>query len=250
MSDDFSLIRDRSVRLFTFLRKFVEARSKVIRSLDSYESVLWGNDLPNAPEVYSIAKKSDNPPSDPDLWFEVKKPDLKDPPSPPAEIESWLDPTDLSDSKLDHPVLLEQIPGDQVRTASKSDGASGSSATVLRLADHPQVLRVHEKYVKEKWRPWAERDCQHRAVLEIYTKLFSMYQMQQRFRESHELVVGFGLLTWKPAGTYEIKRHVLTVQAELSFNALKGVISLRLGGDAARLSLQDADDGAKLTLLR
>ncbi len=105
---------------------------------------------------------------------------------------------------------------------------------MLRLADHPQVLRVHEKYVKEKWRPWAERDCQHRAVLEIYTELFSMYQKQQRFRESHEVVVGFGLLTWKPAGTYEVKRHVLTVQAELSFNALKGVISLRLGGNGAQ----------------
>src|SRR5215510_13763443 len=97
MSDDFSLIRDRSVRLFTFLRKFVEARSKVIRSLDLYVSVLWGNDFPDAPEVYSIAKRSDNLTSDPDLWFEVKKPDLKDPPSPSAEIEFWLDPTDLSD---------------------------------------------------------------------------------------------------------------------------------------------------------
>src|SRR5262249_59813100 len=102
-----------------------------------------------------------NPRSDPASYFETKRPDLKAPPSPPAEIESWLDPNDLSDSDLDPPGLLEQIPGDQLRTASKSDGASGSSTTVLRLADHPQVLRVHEKYVKEKWRPWAERDCQH-----------------------------------------------------------------------------------------
>ena len=43
------LDRDRAIRLFTFLKRLSELRTKQIRSIDEYERVLWIADIPAEP---------------------------------------------------------------------------------------------------------------------------------------------------------------------------------------------------------
>lgn len=43
------VLRSRAVALYTFLREFVELRSQIVRTVDSYEEVLWLADIPKEP---------------------------------------------------------------------------------------------------------------------------------------------------------------------------------------------------------
>ena len=39
-------VRKRAIALYTFLKEFTELRMEIIRSLDSYEQVLWLHSVP------------------------------------------------------------------------------------------------------------------------------------------------------------------------------------------------------------
>ena len=39
-------IRDRAIRLFTFLRELTELRTTTVRNCDQYEKVIWFDDIP------------------------------------------------------------------------------------------------------------------------------------------------------------------------------------------------------------
>jgi hypothetical protein len=68
--------------------------------------------------------------------------------------------------------------------------------------------------------------------------LFSIYQKQQKLGEAYEAVLGLGLLTWKTANGHEIRRHVITAQIVLMFDAVRGVIGVRAAPEGAKPRLE------------
>lgn len=230
-------VRDRAIRLFTFLRELTELRTKTIRTLDHYEKVLWFNDVPRETGCYCIAWSQADDEEKADVWVEIKKPRLKAAPKVPDVLEPWLDPREVTNSSREFPELRERIvvslPGD----ANKE--ATGEARTVVReLTECPEVKPLWERYVEEQWWPWAEEDRRLQAVQTIYTDLFAIYQKQQRLGEAYEVVLGLGYLTWKTTNGHEVKRHIITAQTSLTFDAARGVITLGPAGEGAKPTLE------------
>lgn len=90
-------IRDKAIGLFTYLRELTQLRSKVIRSLDQYEDVLWLSDIPREQECFTRGWGASRYEDD-EIWIEIRKPKLPAIPSVPSELRPWVKDADLVDS--------------------------------------------------------------------------------------------------------------------------------------------------------
>ena len=188
--------RERAVALYSFLKEFSQLRAKTIRDISRYEQdgqVIWAADIPQEQGCHCIAwhrDSADTSSSDAsdEVWLEIRKPRLTRPPEPPPSVQEWVRREQLNDSSLELPELWPTLPADSADDPQ------------ICLDDHPEARDVWDAYIVDHWWPWAELDRRERAVQEVYTDLFSMFQRQQRLGESFEVVFGLGLLSWAPDG--------------------------------------------------
>ncbi|MEZ4504447.1 MAG: hypothetical protein R2848_01005 [Thermomicrobiales bacterium] len=104
--------------------------------------------------------------------------------------------------------------------------------------DHPELQVLLDEYLSKHWIPWAERDRVDRKIKSTYETLFTIYQTQQRSGEQFEVILGLGLLSWQPREGESVNRHLITVPAGVSFDALTGAISIVPGPDGAEVTLE------------
>ncbi|MFQ5804421.1 MAG: AAA domain-containing protein, partial [Candidatus Methylomirabilales bacterium] len=227
-------VREQAIRLFMFLRELTELRTKTIRTSDQYEKVLWFNDFPREPGCHCIAW---SPVEEYEVWLEIKKPRLKAPPERSEALKPWLDPREVEDSSREFPVLRERITVNVPGEADK-DGRVEPRTVFKELEESPEIKSLWEYYVEEKWQPWAEEDRRLQAVQKVYTDLFSIYQKQQRLGELYEVVLGLGYLTWRTPSGNEVKRHIISAQTSIIFDAVRGVIRVGLAGEGAKPTLE------------
>src|SRR5438067_9696174 len=98
-------VRDRAVRLFTFLREYTQLRASTALTTDAYDEAIWLADVPGLPGCACAAVE---PTRDGEVWLEVRKPRLAPSPRPPEPLRVWLERWD--DSTPDAPPLRESIP--------------------------------------------------------------------------------------------------------------------------------------------
>jgi REase_MTES_1575/AAA domain len=247
-------VRDRAVRLFTYLREYTQLRARTVLTTDDYEEVIWLGDVPRLPGCFSAAFE---PTRDGEVWLEVRKPRLQPLPPPPTELEPWLDRDRLGDSSLDEPPLREAIFASDTLSADDTliadDALSAGSALtepgpataddgapvpVVQLADRPEIRAAWDDYVRTQWAPWAERDRVLQQVQRIYADLFRIHQTQQRLGEAYEVALGLGHLVWRTPSDAVVSRHVLVAQADVRFDADRGVITVMAAADGARPALE------------
>ena len=229
--------RDRAIALYTFLKEFVQLRTKTIRDIARYEQdgeVIWAADIPRERGCHCIAWHRNTPdasdgdaPDAPDeVWVELRKPRLTRPPEPPESVHPWVRREQLDDSSLERPELFPDLPGE-----SDED-------PVIELDDHPEVQDAWDAYIEGRWRLWAEQDRRERAVQSVYTDLFSVFQRQQRLGESFEVVFGLGFLTWSAPDGHMVRRHLVTAHVTVSFDTERGALTVTPAGEGARPSLE------------
>jgi very-short-patch-repair endonuclease len=229
-----TLVRDKAVRLFTYLKELTELRSDVRRNCDEYDQVVWWAEIPREKECYCAAWDLGRDAAYDD-WLRVERPRRRRPPTPPPVLAPWLSERDIADASQDAP----QLKGSIVEELGSTDAATGESETaVRRLEDCPTVKRQWELYVENHWLPWAIEERRLQPVQSIYNEIFAAYQNQERMGEAYEVVVGVGLLTWHPPHGPEIKRHIAVAQAAIEFDSKTGVITVGLPADGARLTLE------------
>ena len=184
--------RDRAIRLFTYLRELTEVRSPVVRDCDTYDKRLWLSDIPREPECRCAAWTGD----DDVPWLSIERPKMAAPPQPPAPLRHWLDLAAIDQSSGSGPTLKE--------TAVQLDPGPGGPVTkVLHLREHPSVRAAWENYMGRDWRPWAQEHRRLQRVQVVYNSLFEIYQQQQRFGESYEVVLGQDCSFGSPTPTSE-----------------------------------------------
>ncbi len=217
------VMRDRAVRLFTFLRELTELRTKTIRRWEQYEQVLWFQDIPREAGCHCIAWPGVDLDEHAEAWVEVRKPRFKAPPKPPAVAIPWVNLKQVSDSTRESPEIREIT----VDVAKTHDGGSEEIVTnVQQLSEHPEVRSAWQDYLAQQWTPWAEEDRRVQRVQAVYTDLFTVYQRQQRLGEAYEVVVGLGYLTRSGQSSNPVKRHLVTARASISFDSNRGVITV------------------------
>jgi hypothetical protein len=104
-----------------------------------------------------------------------------------------------------------------------------------RLEEHPEVQLAWDRYIKDKWLPWAEEHNAWEKVHKAYSTLFAIHQEQLRLGEEYELVLGLGLLTWQTHTGQRVRRHLIVADAILEFEARLGKFTVRPHTEGAKL---------------
>src|ERR1041385_4924270 len=193
-------VRDRAVRLFTFLREYTQLRASTALTTDAYDEAIWLADVPGLPGCVCAAVE---PTRDGEVGLGVRKPRLTPAPRPPEPLRPWLERWD--DSATAAPALRESIP--DLEAVPQEDEEAGPRPPLL-VTDHPEVQAAYDEYVAREWRPWAERDRPLQRAQRIYTDLFRLHQSQQRLGEAYEVVMGIGLLAWRTPSGEVVRRHL------------------------------------------
>ncbi|OLS40818.1 AAA domain-containing protein [Bacillus sp. MRMR6] len=212
--DSATLNKDRTVRLFHYLKELSLLKAPLILDLQQFENIFWIGDIPDEPECLSPI----NDEGVKETWLEVKKPTLPVFPKPPAPISQWLETTKKIDNTKIEPKLKEVIPNSNYQ----EDGLD--EVKLLSLKDYPDITSSFDYYISSKWKPWQSEALRAERIQEIYEKLFTIYQKQKKLGEQFELVIGIGLLNWETANSHKVHRHLLTVTCSFEFDSNNGVI--------------------------
>jgi len=160
---------------------------------------------------------------------------LVQPPGCPPALQRWVAFEDIANSSLTTLRLLESIPR---QTDDEAEQPLNQNEDVDFGQDHPELNDILTEYIDSRWKPWAEQDRIDRKIKSTYETLFSIYQIQQRSGEQFEIVLGMGLLLWQPRDGARVRRHLITLPAGVSFDALTGSISVVPGPDGAGAVLE------------
>jgi hypothetical protein len=222
--------RDRAIRLFEYLKRLAELRTRTVRDLDEYTEVVWFAEVPSEPECRVATGVR---PADPARWLTLERPRRVRPPELPEVLAPWLDRRELEDSDG------EPAPHPEAELVAVYRGADGEVERLERraLTDHPEVPVAWHRY-RGRWERWAAEDRRQAPVYQLYKRLFDVEQLGNQLGEQFETVLGVGLLTWAgPSGV--ARKHLLTMPAELRFDAETGRIAVGPPEDGARLTLEE-----------
>ena len=225
---------EKTVRLVDYLLRLATLRTRLVRDIAEYEQALWVSSIPHEWGCFTQAWGRDEEHAS-DEWLEVqirREPEL---PAVPVQCKEWVNLATLrnkDDLPEPLPEITLQIPNPDWRDGSDQPE---SIPRTERLEDHPEVQRVWDRYVEEKWLPWAEEHNAWEKVHRVYSALFAIYQSQLRLGEEYELVVGLGLLTWQTPTGQRVRRHLVVADAVLEFEARLGKFTVRPHTEGAKL---------------
>jgi hypothetical protein len=222
--------RDRAVRLFEYLKRLAELRARTVRDVAEYTEVLWFDEIPAEPECRAVTRV---PPSDPLAWLTLERPRRVPPPEVPEVLVPWVDRSELEDSGAE--------PGPRavawLEVTYQGADSEVERTEQHRIEDHPEVGEAWARYAS-RWGRWAAEDRRLKPVYEVYKRLFDVEQLGNQLGEQFETVLGIGLLSWSAPGA-TVRRHLLTMPAEVRFHAESGRISAGQPADAARLGFEE-----------
>jgi hypothetical protein len=222
--------RDRAIRLFEYLKRLAELRTHTVRDLDEYTEVVWFAEVPSEPECRVATGVR---PADPARWLTLERPRRVRPPELPEALVAWVDQRELEDSDGEPALRAE------AELVAVYQGADGEVERLERhfLTDHPEVSVAWHRY-RGRWERWAAEDRRLAPIYRLYKRLFDVEQLSNQLGEQFETVLGVGLLTWAgPSGV--ARKHLLTMPAELRFDAETGRIAVGRPEDGARLTVEE-----------
>ncbi len=228
METNEDLNKDRGTRLIDFLGKLNQLRRKIYTDVNQYENLVWFHEIPRDPRYCFTQAWGPNEDYDQDIWALVKKYDEPKIPKIPQKCNQWVDQNTLRGTE-DFPTLFpsinieEEVPNpDWDSDDPQNQDEYITTIKTLNLTDHPEISEEWDRYVEQKWLPWSDLHRKWEEVQNIYSQLFSIYQQQQKLGEEYELVLGVGLLTWKPTTGNPVRRHLITSKADLVFDTKSG----------------------------
>lgn len=207
---------DEAKNLFEYLAQVQRVRETPVRTTKQYETVFWLGDFPTHNAVQSAHRAAD-PAAEDDL-FSVDRVLRIDPPVPPDGVSAWI-AGDLADPNTE-PVLLEWVDASAVPTCVPRMAGDGPSEKVL-LGDEPGVRAAANEFLAA-WKSWAAVEQSDRPVRDLYTNLFAAHQTAVSHSESFELVLGVGVLSWRPDDHEAVQRHLVTFPAQITFDEATG----------------------------
>ncbi len=101
-------IKNKAIRLIDYLTELALLRSKVVRDISAYQSVLWLHEIPQELEYCFTQAWGTNEEFDENIWIEVKKYDEPILDEIPEICQKWVDRSTLRNTK-DIPELLSSI---------------------------------------------------------------------------------------------------------------------------------------------
>ncbi len=197
--------RDRLLKVFEFLKAYLDLRFPPVRDIGQQMRTLWLKDLPQhtSIEVFRNAVNADEQSEDSDIILRITRPSLTNCPSPPGPIAEWIKSgwQDI-DGKLEfHPS----------RNVLEKDGR----ARIERFEEVPQRPTLFRRWQQERGE-WQENERPARRALAVFQTVYEWFGIHEREAERIELLVADGLLNCSDvAGNFN--HQVLLQRLELEF---------------------------------
>ncbi len=226
--------RDKAIRLVDYLARIAQLQTKVIRSIDEYQEVLWLNDVPRQKGCFTQAwgRSEDH---DSDVWIEIQGRREPESPSVPDLCKDWVKTESLHDTS-DIPELLAEITVFVDNPDWTEDSEQPQSVpNTKRLEDYPKVQNEWDSFINGPWISWQNEHDVWTAIHKVYSQLFAIRQEQTRLGEEYALALGLGLLIWQSPSGQRIRRHLLVADAMLEFEAALGKFTVKPHAEGAKL---------------
>ena len=208
--------REKITRVFRYLEALNQHRNPPKRQIQEQPWHLWLHDLPVHSSIKQTAAKAGSAKTksgdgqaeaaaNATFSLRVQRPQLTQPPEPPNEILSWLEPG------WDDPSNLACV----VESREEPQG-NGTTLTVQFSADPARLASLR------RWAPlrdeWARTEKPARQAMRLFETFYSLYGRIDREAERVELVLGDGILSWKrPEGS--IFHPMVLQRLQLQFDA-------------------------------
>ena len=202
---------DRLLKVFEFLKTYLDLRYPQALDITQQMRVLWLNDLPQHESIEIFRPNQGPEPAseeDSDIVLRISRPGLTPCPTPPAAIAAWLKPG------------WQEIDTSAEVQPSRTMGEKNGSTRIERFEDVPQRPAVFRKW-QEQRAEWQRRERPVRRALGVFQTVYEWFGIHEREAEQIELLVGDGLLNC-PAEAGAFNHHVLLQRLELEFYPEKG----------------------------
>ncbi|MFC3688585.1 AAA domain-containing protein [Aquipuribacter hungaricus] len=217
--------------LFRYLRAAQELRSTPVRDISVYrreeQRLLWFVDLPEHDAVEHPLLAED-PPADGAPVLFVRRVPVVVAPVPDERLTPWLTSLDWDD-----PARAPELRPSRLVPSEDLDGP-GSSVDVT---DVPGITNLFEGWLP-RWQAWAEQELAAQPVRDLYADLHHAYTRSTAQPEEFELVLGVGLLGWRPLGHETVRRHLVTSPCAIDFDAATGGLSVRVNAALQTLNVE------------
>jgi len=254
--------QNKIVRLFTYLEKALALDDTIVRDFRSSivaPSPWWLADYPRDLEnlfirEFDTEKESENADQS-SAWLRIQKKNIEPAPALPDELVEWI----IDVTPLDKPRALEKIDrkvhfdSDKEREAEfkkfrkdfqQGDGLPESLTDWVVLApnklpeaievkyvpdnwiDHPELEKLLTGYTENEWKRWAEKVKKVYKANLLYDQLYALRLLLKNEGDTHELLLGHGLLTWKHPSVGAIYAPIFFTPLILDFDAAKRTIEI------------------------
>jgi hypothetical protein len=210
---------NKAIRLFEFLTRVQQQRTRPVRDVDSYVSrsgdVVWLGKMPHDRAINGPHLKTAPDAAEPILV--IDRVPRTDPPPPPPDLADWLVPNSWIDPGVEPELrdsVTRRVPGDDGEPATLTD----------RLEQHPEIEDLYLDWAQE-WASWSEAEAELEPIRKLYRRVFRMADLVTGAPEELELVAAVGLMTWDPQDHEPVRRHLITVQCEITFDDQTGRIT-------------------------
>lgn len=254
--------QNKIIRLFTYLEKALSLDDTIVRDFRSSiitPSPWWLSDYPRDLDNLFIREfdtEKENVKTDQhNAWLKVQKKDIEPTPALPEKLMEWV----IDVNPLDKPKALEKIDrkvhfnSDKERVIEfkkfRKDFQQGNELpeslidwVVLAPNKLPEVIEVKyisdnwidhlelEKlligYTENEWEKWAEKVKKVYKANLLYDQLYALRLLLKNEGDTHELLLGHGLLTWKNSSVGAIYAPIFFTPLTLDFDASKRTIEI------------------------
>lgn len=255
-------IKEKVVRLFTYLEKALSLDDSINRDFRTSAvtpSPWWLADYPRDLENLYIrefdTEKDSQVVDGSNAWLKVQKKNIESAPILPAKLLEWV----IDVNPINKPCAVEKIDrkvffkDDKKRVTDfekfrkgfqQGDNAPESLVGWVVLApnklpefmefkyvpdywvDHPELEKLLAGYIKNEWQNWAEKVIKLYKANLLYDQLYALRLLLKNEGDTHELLLGHGVLTWKNSVVGTIYAPVFLTPLILDFDAAKRTIEI------------------------
>src|SRR5699024_5899409 len=200
-------------RFYEYLLELTKLTGKVIRDYREYENY-WNPNVLKEIEGCNVEDEC----TDPDIFLEIHKPEIKDddkiPPLPESRIKEWLDFNIYNEDAFPNYENQKRYINEH------------STEIFEAFEDDQERVKLYKDFIGQ-WEEWAKILKNKKKLSKLYNEFFDLVYRFDLEGESLDLVIGRGILTWKHPDRKVglIRSPLLTQKLELNLDAEQGVIT-------------------------
>ncbi|HEY8910615.1 MAG TPA: AAA domain-containing protein [Desulfosporosinus sp.] len=216
--------KKRLLQVFRYLQALNQLKNPVPIDINTQPWLLWFRDMPEHPTIRRGNVEGNTPDgvsSADDYIVKVGRPELSDPPTPPAQLLPWLEKgwQEVKGSLKIIPQKQEEITPKTIHVDDEPAETllESEKALIIRFEDDPERPRLLDEWTP-KYEAWVSKERPVRQAMTIFTKLYDLYARLEREPEQVELVLGDGLLDWEGSAAGRLYHPMLLLRLRIDFD--------------------------------